>query len=123
MEITLKSKRKLKLKVLTQDMKDELMDSLELVGSGEEKTIKSPNKTMPKFLRFGLDCDVTDEFLALCNAKHYLGAAFTARHQGAGERKHQEVMTAWLVLIHQVCKAFPQDSGVGCIGAGGLVSL
>ena len=64
MEITLKSKKKLKLKVLTQDMKDELMDSLELVGSGKDKTIKSPNKTMTKFLRVGLDCDVTDEFLA-----------------------------------------------------------
>ena len=52
---------------------------------------------------------VTEEFLTLCNAKQFLGAAFTPRHQGAGERAHQEVMTQWLILIHKVCRAFPQE--------------
>ena len=52
---------------------------------------------------------VMEEFLALCNAKQYLGAAFTPRHQGAGERKHQVVMQQWLILLNKVCQAFPQE--------------
>ena len=52
---------------------------------------------------------VMEEFLALCNARQFLGAAFTPRHQGPGERKHIVVMQHWLILIHQVCKAFPQE--------------
>ena len=43
---------------------------------------------------------VMEEFCVLCNVKQYLGAAFTPRHQGPGERKHQEVMKQWLILIH-----------------------
>ena len=46
---------------------------------------------------------VMEEFLTLCNVKQFLGAAFTPRHQGPGERKHIEVMQQWLILIHQVC--------------------
>ena len=49
------------------------------------------------------------EFATLCNVKQFLGAAFTPRHQGPGERKHQVVMQQWLILIHQVCRAFPQE--------------
>ena len=52
---------------------------------------------------------VTEEFSTLCNAKQFWGAAFTPRHQGAGERAHQEVMTQWLILIHKTCRAFPQE--------------
>ena len=52
---------------------------------------------------------VVEEFATLRNTKQYLGAAFTPRHQGPGERKHIPVMTQWLILIHQVCKTFPQD--------------
>ena len=52
---------------------------------------------------------VMTEFLTLCNARQYLGAAFTPRHQGPGERKHISVMQQWLILIHQVCKSFPQE--------------
>ena len=52
---------------------------------------------------------VTEEFLTLCNTKQFLGAAFTPRHQGPGERKHIVVMQQWLILIHQVCQAFPQE--------------
>ena len=50
-----------------------------------------------------------EEFLALCNVKQFLGAAFTPRHQGPGERKHIVLMQQWLVLIHQVCRSFPQE--------------
>ena len=40
---------------------------------------------------------VMEEFQTLCNTKQFLGAAFTPRHQGPGERKHIVVM---LSLIH-----------------------
>ena len=30
---------------------------------------------------------ITEEFLKLCNTRQYLGAAFTPRHQGPGERE------------------------------------
>ena len=52
---------------------------------------------------------VMEEFLTLCNTKQFLGAAFTPRHQGPGERKHQVMMQQWLILIHQVCTTFPQE--------------
>ena len=52
---------------------------------------------------------VMEEFLTLCNARQFLGAAFTPRHQGPGERKHISVMQQWLILIHKVCSAFPQE--------------
>ena len=52
---------------------------------------------------------VMEEFTTLCNTKQFLGAAFTPRHQGPGERKHIVVMQYWLILIHQICKAFPQE--------------
>ena len=45
----------------------------------------------------------------LCNVKQFLGAAFTPRQQGPGERKHQVVMTTWLLLIHEVCKTFTTE--------------
>eukprot|EP00973_Karenia_brevis_P001534 208467-Karenia_brevis.AAC.1 len=41
--------------------------------------------------------------------KQFLGAAFTPRHQGPGERKHILLMSQCLILIHHVCKAFPQE--------------
>jgi len=52
---------------------------------------------------------VMEEFTTLCNTKQFLGAAFTPRHQGPGERKHIVVMQYWLILIHKICKAFPQE--------------
>ena len=52
---------------------------------------------------------VMEEFLTLCNSRHLLGAAFTPRHQGAGERKHAEVMQHWLLLIHTITGAFAQE--------------
>ena len=52
---------------------------------------------------------IMEEFLTLFNSKQFLGAAFTPRHQGPGERMHQEVMTEWLILLHKICRAFPQE--------------
>ena len=52
---------------------------------------------------------VNEEFLALLSAKHVVGAAFTPRHQGPGERAHQTIMNNHLLLMNEVCKAFPQE--------------
>ncbi len=49
---------------------------------------------------------VADEFLALLSVKHDLGAAFTPRYQGPGERAHQTVMNKHLLLMNEVCRAF-----------------
>ena len=46
-----------------------------------------------------------EEFATLCNAKQFLGAAFTPRHQGPGERKHISIMQQWLILIHKICES------------------
>ena len=52
---------------------------------------------------------VNEEFLAICNAKHIMGAALTPRHQAPGERGHQIMMSDNQVLMHAVCHAFPQE--------------
>ena len=52
---------------------------------------------------------VNEEFLALLSAKHVVGAAFTPRHQGPGERAHQTIMNNHLLLMNEVCKAHPQE--------------
>ena len=52
---------------------------------------------------------VAQEFMTLCNSKQYLGAAYTPRHQGAGERGHQEPMMWLKMLLNEVCSAFPQE--------------
>ena len=52
---------------------------------------------------------VVTEFLAICNAPQSLGGSYTPRHQGPVERSHQETAIDVLVLLHQVCRAFPQE--------------
>ncbi len=53
--------------------------------------------------------DVQDEFRAILMAKHIEGAALTPRHQGLNERGHQEVLTNHIILMSQVCRAYPQE--------------
>jgi len=52
---------------------------------------------------------ILTEFYALCNCRRILGASYAPRHQGLNERGHQETMTNHLILIHAICKAFPQE--------------
>ena len=52
---------------------------------------------------------VNEEFLAICNARHKLGAALTPRHQGLCERDHQVMIGNQNVLMQAVCKAQPQE--------------
>ena len=53
---------------------------------------------------------VNEEFLAICNVEHVMGAALTPRHQGLGERGHQVMMAQHTVLMHAVCHAFPSTT-------------
>ena len=52
---------------------------------------------------------VQDEFRAILVAKHIKGAALTPRHQGLNERGHQEVLTNHIILMKQICDAYPQE--------------
>ena len=52
---------------------------------------------------------VQDEFRAILVAKHIKGAALTPRHQGLNERGHQEVLTNHIILMKQICNAYPQE--------------
>ena len=52
---------------------------------------------------------INEEFLAICNTKHVLGATLAPRHQGLCERHHQIMMTNQLILMQAVCGAYPQE--------------
>ena len=52
---------------------------------------------------------INEEFLAICNVQHKLGAALTPRHQGLCERNHQVLIADQLVLMQAVCSAHPQE--------------
>ena len=52
---------------------------------------------------------VNREFLALCQVRQIFGASLTPRHQGLGERGHQVVMTNQMILMKEICRAFPQE--------------
>ena len=65
MNIKLDSGRKLKLKDVTLDERDELLDSVEYQfdKKGKVQNVKMMNTTITKWLRLGLDGDTSDEFL------------------------------------------------------------
>ena len=65
MEFKLKSGRKLKLKDVSLDDRDELLDSVtyETNEDGSVSGVKMMNTTITKWLRLGLDGDTSDEFL------------------------------------------------------------
>ena len=52
---------------------------------------------------------VNSEFLSILGITHRMGAAFTPRHQGPGERAHQTIMNSHLLLMNEVCNTFPQE--------------
>ncbi len=52
---------------------------------------------------------VNEEYLTLLAIKHVKGAAITPRHQGPGERAHQTIMNNHLILMNELCRAFPQE--------------
>ena len=65
MEIKLSTGEKVKLKDISVDERDELLDSVEYEyddGNSVSK-IKMLHSTMTKFLRIGIDGEVSDEFI------------------------------------------------------------
>ena len=65
MEIKLSTGEKVKLKDLSVDERDELLDSVEYEYSDDNSVskIKMMHSTMTKFIRTGIEGEVTDEFL------------------------------------------------------------
>jgi hypothetical protein len=65
MEIKLESGKKVKIKKLTIDEKDILLDSCKFLygENGEVKGMEAMHSTMTKFLRTSLDGDVSDTLL------------------------------------------------------------
>ena len=65
MNIKLDSGRKLKLKDVSLDERDELLDSVEYQfdTKGKVQSVKMMNTTITKWLRIGLDGDTSDKFL------------------------------------------------------------
>lgn len=65
MEFKLKSGRKLKVKDISIDERDELMDSIKWKAGddGKPAQIEMMHSTMTKWMRIGLDGDISDEFL------------------------------------------------------------
>ena len=65
MEFKLKAGRKIKVKDISIDERDELMDSIkwEMDEDGKPKQIEMMHSTMTKWIRIGLDGDTSDDFL------------------------------------------------------------
>lgn len=66
MEIKLENGKKVKLKELTVDEKDSLLDSCEFIynDKGEYTGMKAVHSTMTKFIRVGIDGDTSDKFIS-----------------------------------------------------------
>ena len=65
MRLKLKSGLKIKLRDLSLDEKDSMLDSLQYETNSDGKTIgiKNMYSTITKWLRIGLDGDISDEYL------------------------------------------------------------
>ena len=65
MEIKLESGKKIKLKDVSIDERDEMLDSVqyELDSDGNVGQIKMMHSTMTKWIRIGLEGDTSDKFL------------------------------------------------------------
>lgn len=65
MEFKLKSGRKIKLKDVSIDERDEMMDAVqyEYANDGNVAGVKMMHSTMTKWIRLGVDGDTSDKFL------------------------------------------------------------
>ena len=65
MEIKLKSGKKIKLKDVSVDERDEMLDSVQYdyTKDGEVLGVKMMHSTMTKWIRIGVDGDTSDKFL------------------------------------------------------------
>ena len=65
MDIKLKSGKKVKIKDISLDERDGMLDSLEMdyTKEGESTVIKAPHSTMTKWFRLALEEGSSDEFI------------------------------------------------------------
>ena len=65
MEMKLKSGKKIKLKDVSIDERDEMLDSVqyEYTKDGEVGSVKMMHSTMTKWIRIGVNGDTSDKFL------------------------------------------------------------
>ena len=65
MDIKLKSGKKVKIKDISLDERDGMLDSLEMdyTKEGENTVIKAPHSTMTKWFRLALEEGSSDEFI------------------------------------------------------------
>jgi|TARA_R110002020_G_scaffold297890_2_gene513608 hypothetical protein len=63
MKCELKTGRKVELKNLTVDEKDELLDSVQYDMEGESVKVKMMHSTMTKFIRVAVKGDTSDKFI------------------------------------------------------------
>ena len=64
MEIKLEDKRVIKIKELTIDERDELLDACKFTQDDKGISgMEAPHSTMTKFIRIGVDGDTSDDFL------------------------------------------------------------
>ena len=71
MEFKLESGKKIKLKDVSIDERDEMLDSIQYQydEKGSPKGMKMMNTTMTKWIRVGVDGDTSDEFLKTLTLK------------------------------------------------------
>ena len=71
MEFKLESRSKIKLKDVSIDERDEMLDSIqyEMDSDGNVGNIKMMHSTMTKWIRFGIDGDTSDKFLKTLTLK------------------------------------------------------
>ena len=63
MKIKLESGKEIKLKELSVDERDELLDSVTWEGSGDDIKVRMMHSTMTKFIRIGVKGDASDKFI------------------------------------------------------------
>ena len=63
MKIKLESGKEIKLKELSVDERDELLDSVSWEGEGDSLKVSMMHSTMTKFVRIGVDGDTSDKFI------------------------------------------------------------
>jgi len=91
MEFKLKSGRKLKLKSVSIDEQDEMMDSIEweMDKDGNPTKIKMMHSTMTKWIRLGLSGDTSDKFIKslLFEEKVAIFSVMQKEFMSSGEEK------------------------------------
>ena len=63
MKVKLESGKEIKLKELSVDERDELLDNVSWEGEGDTLKITMMHSTMTKFIRIGVDGDTSDKFI------------------------------------------------------------